>query len=64
MACKNEPGAPHGFDRERSMVYDRYVCHCESWSKTESVIRQWAIDYSSWYPSKDAIAELVKRLGI
>ena len=29
--CKDDPRAPHGFDRNASHSADRYVCECEGW---------------------------------
>jgi hypothetical protein len=29
--CKDDPRAPHGFDRTASHSADRYVCECEGW---------------------------------
>ena len=29
--CKDDPRAPHGFDRNASHNADRYVCECEGW---------------------------------
>jgi len=33
--CKDDPRAPHGFDRNASHNADRYVCECESWEPPE-----------------------------
>jgi hypothetical protein len=33
--CKDDPRAPHGFDRNASHSADRYVCECEGWERLE-----------------------------
>ena len=33
--CKDDPRAPHGFDRNASHNADRYVCECEFWEPPE-----------------------------
>jgi len=35
VSCKDHPDAPHGFCRDLSHTYDRYVCECEFWEPEE-----------------------------
>ena len=36
--CIDHPDAPHGFNRDRSLAEDRYVCDCEDWEPPK---REW-----------------------
>ena len=38
VPCKDHPDAPHGFCRDASHNYDRYVCECEFWEPEENKI--------------------------
>jgi len=38
VPCKDHPDAPHGFCRDASHSYDRYVCECEFWEPEENKI--------------------------
>jgi hypothetical protein len=38
VECKDDPRAPHGFDRSSSHSEDRYVCECENWSPPSTTI--------------------------
>ena len=38
VPCKDHPDAPHGFCRDASHSYDRYVCECEFWEPKENKI--------------------------
>ena len=42
--CKDDPRAPHGFDRNASHNEDRYVCECEGWEPPKEKTMKVKID--------------------
>ena len=59
VPCKDHPDAPHGFCRDASLSYDRYVCECEFWEPEENKIYTQAELKSAVLAEREACAKSV-----
>ncbi|MGI9142580.1 MAG: hypothetical protein ACR2IJ_05270 [Fluviibacter sp.] len=57
-ACNPHPDAPHGFCRDASHSYDRYVCECEFWEPEENKIYTQAELEAAVLAEREACAKL------
>ena len=58
VPCKDHPDAPHGFCRDASHSYDRYVCECEFWEPEENKIYTQAELNSAVLAEREACAKV------
>lgn len=58
VPCKDHPDAPHGFCRDASHSYDRYVCECEFWEPEENKIYTQAELEAAVLAEREAIAKV------
>ena len=62
VPCKDHPDAPHGFCRDASLSYDRYVCECEFWEPEENKIYTQAELKSAVLAEREACAKVCEEL--
>ena len=48
VSCKENPDAPHGFNRNASHMADRYVCDCEFWAPEEFYYISFEDESDEW----------------
>ena len=64
--CKDDPRAPHGFDRNASHCADRYVCECEGWEPPKEWVgltqeeTQYLVKHFDWRQSADHFVALIE----
>ena len=58
VPCKDHPDAPHGFCRDASHSYDRYVCECEFWEPEENKIYTQAELNAAVLAEREACAQV------
>ena len=64
VPCKDHPDAPHGFCRDASHSYDRYVCECEFWEPEENKIYTQAELNAAVLAEREACASLRKEISL
>ena len=62
VPCKDHPDAPHGFCRDASHSYDRYVCECEFWEPEENKIYTQAELEAAVLAERDACAKVCEEM--
>ena len=62
VPCKDHPDAPHGFCRDASHSYDRYVCECEFWEPEENKIYTQAELEAAVLAEREVCAKLCEEM--